>query len=640
MFQCTVRIITVAACIFIAANLQASSSTAYVSVCCNAPSTAGVFNASTLTQARSIVTGSGGDGLALSPDGTKMFVTVDHKRELQVISTATGTILATVKVPISVSGEPPIEVAISPDGSHVYVFVPQDMPASLVLAVDTTTYLVTRSATLPFNESLGPLLISPDGTQLYLEEGLVNEYIQVIDTATLKPVTQIPVNESPSGICVTPSGLILMTDTSNELLVINPKTATIVNRFSLSSSTQILTGVVISSPDSTTAYIAFAGNSILAVNISNGAIIYEAPVGYLPSQFAISPGGQWLYSIDYSSTAALSIAEFNTQSHKTVAAVRQLGPLSSLALTQDGNTLYVLNADVSAIVPVDVSTQTPGPVTLGGIGLNSLAIPPNGGTIWASSYAFAAGGDIVVLDPATGHSNFFVGPTGGLSFDPSGSVLYVANPGEIVALDVSSGKQISKRLAGNLENIGQAIPSPDGKNIYISLTFVSGAPLGNEFLPPGEILVLDTSTFKVTSIINIPDGLGVIALTADGSTLVCTSNKGQVRVISTATNTITATIDVTPSSGALEGLALSSDGSTAYITDAENNLLFVASLATDMQTATIPVGKAPLTVAITPDGSQAWVLTNEGLDIVTLASSQVSGPVQLPGTPSAIVFAP
>jgi len=45
----------------------AASSTAYVSVCCNAPSTASVFNASTLTQSRSLVTGSGGDGIAVTP---------------------------------------------------------------------------------------------------------------------------------------------------------------------------------------------------------------------------------------------------------------------------------------------------------------------------------------------------------------------------------------------------------------------------------------------------------------------------------------------------------------------------------------------------------------------------------------------
>src|ERR1700734_1217011 len=103
--QIVAQIVTTAAFLSTAAHLQASSSTAYVSVCCNAPSTAGVFSASTLKQTRTIVTGSGGDGLALSPDGTKMFVTVDYKRELQVIETASGTILATVPIPVGVSGE-------------------------------------------------------------------------------------------------------------------------------------------------------------------------------------------------------------------------------------------------------------------------------------------------------------------------------------------------------------------------------------------------------------------------------------------------------------------------------------------------------------------------------------------------------
>jgi DNA-binding beta-propeller fold protein YncE len=215
MSQCTrsvAQIVTAAAFVYAAAHLQASSPTAYVSTCCNAPSTADVFSASTLAQVRAIVTGSGGDGIALSPDGTKMFVTVDNKRELQAIDTSTGTILARIDVPIGISGTPPLELAINPDGSHVYVYAPQDVPYSLLMAVDTTTYLVTHSLNLPFNETLGPLLISPDGKQVYFEVGLVNRYIQTIDTATLGPAAQIAVNESPVGLAVTPSGLILMTD--------------------------------------------------------------------------------------------------------------------------------------------------------------------------------------------------------------------------------------------------------------------------------------------------------------------------------------------------------------------------------------------------------------------------------------------
>jgi len=637
------QIVTVAAFLFTAAHLQASSSTAFVSVCCNAPSTAGVFNASTLVQTRSIVTGSGGDGIALSPDGTKMFVTVDNKRELQAIATATGTILARIPVPIGVSGTPPLELAISPGGSHVYVFAPQNDPNSTLLEVDTTTYLVTHSLNLPFNESNGPLLVSPDGSQIYFEVGLVNQYIQVVDTATLAPGAQIPVNESPLSLTVTPSGLILMTDTNNELLVIDPHSATIVNRYTLASNTAVFSGAIASSPDSTTAYIGFSGPSILAVTIATGATVFDAPIGYTPSQFAISSDGERLYSIDYSSTGTPSVSEFQIQTQKPVTTVRQLGPLSGLALSHDGASLYVLNADRSAIASVDVSSQKVTGVTLGGVGINSLAIRPNGKTVWASSYEFAAGGDFLVLNPATGQLKFTVGPTGGLAFAPSGTVLYFANPAKVIALDVQSMSPIAAFSAGQLENIGQAIPSPDGTRLYVSITFVSGSaqqPQERAVLPPGDIVVLDASSLKRVAVINIPDGLGALALAPDGSTLLCTSNRGHVHLISTATDAIAATIDLTPTNGLLEGLALSSDGSTAYVTDTENNLLFVASLTTQTQQARVPVGMDPLAVAITPDGSEAWVLTQAGLEIVNLATGQVGGPVRLPGTPSAIVFAP
>lgn len=624
----------------VVAHLQASSSTAYVSICCSAPSTAGVFNAATLALTRTIATGSGGDGLALTPDGTKMFVTVDHRGELQAIATATGALLARIKVPIGIAGTPPLELAMNPDGRHVYVFVPQIQPKSLLIAVDTTTYRVTGRLNLPFNESEGPLLVSPDGTKLYFEEGLVNQYIQVIDTATLKPVTQIVVNEAPTGLAVTPSGLLLMPDTNNELLVIDPRAGAIVNRISLGPPGQILAGPVISSPDSATAYLAFAGPSILAVSLATGATVFNAPVVQLPTHFALSPDGKALYSINFSTEGAYSVSEFSIPAQKPAATVRQLGPLSAVALSQDGGTLYVLNADQSAIVPVDVSSRKPGHGILGGVGINSLAIPANGGTVWGSSYAFALSGNILIWNPATGRLQFTAGASGGLSFSPSGTVLYVASPSKVIAVDVRTLHETARYTAAQLTNVGQAIPSPDGQRVYISVTFVSGSPDGAVLLPPGDLEVLDSATLKRIAAINIPDGVGALALTPDGTTLLCTSNRGHVHLISTATGKITATIGLSPSNGLLQGLAVSPDGSLAYVTDAENNLLFVADLATQTQQAAFPVGMAPLGVAITPDGSAAWVLTTPGLETVNVLTGNVGGPVPLPGAPSAIVFAP
>lgn len=632
-------VVTAAAFVCIVAHVQASSPTAYVSVCCNAPSTVDVFSPSTLAQTSTLVTGSGGDGIALSPDGKKMFVTVDYKRELQVIATATGAVLATVPVPISVSGEPPLELAISPDGSHVYVFAPQDRPNSLLLAIDTTTYGVTATANPPSLGSLGPLLVSPDGTQLYYEVGYANEYIQVVDAATLAPLKQIPVNEYPSDLAVTPSGLILMTDSNNQLLVIDPQSST-VNVFPLPNGNQGFPGIVISSPDSTTAYISFALGSILAVNITTGATVFDALTDYIPTNFAISPDGATIYSTNRSMAEVWSLSEFSIPTQKPVTEIRQLGPISGLALTRDGQSLYVLNANDSAIATVDVASEKVTHVTLGGAGIGPLAVPPGSNIVWASQFSFGLGGDLLFLNPATEQVKYIVDISGALAFSPSGTVVYIYNPGGVTAYDAASLTPIGSAYVGELTNIGQAIPSPDGTRLYISASFVSGGVnKGGVLFAPGEILVLDTSSFKYTAAIGVSDGMGEIALTPDGSTLVYTANFGRVHLLSTATNTITATIQLTPANGFLSGLALSPDGSTAYVADAPNNLLLVTNLTKQTQTASIPVGTSPSPVVISPGGSQAWVSTLAGLEIVNLANGQVS-PVALPGEPFAVVFAP
>src|ERR1700746_3239808 len=52
----------------------------------------------------------------------------------------------------------------------------------------------------------------------------------------------------------------------------------------------------------------------------------------------------------------------------------------------------------------------------------------------------------------------------------------------------------------------------------------------------------------------------------------------------------------------------------AYITNALDNTVSVVSTATNTVTATIPVGVSPTGVAVSPDGSKVYV-TNQGDDI-------------------------
>jgi YVTN family beta-propeller protein len=532
-----------------------------------------------------------------------------------------------------------LELAISPDGSRVYVFAPQARPDPLLLVIDTTTYQVIHTAAIANIASLGPLLVSPDGTQLYFEVGYANEYIQVVDTRTLTLLQQIPVNEIPSGLAVTPTGLILMTDTSNQLLVIDPKTSA-VTVLPLPNDNQAIPGIVISSPDGTTAYISFATASILAVNIANGATVFDAKIDYTPAQFAISPDGASLYSANLSRAGAWSLAEFHIPTRKPVMTVPQAGPISSLALMKDGRSLFVLNGNNSAIASVDMASRKVTHVAHAGVGIDSVAIPPRGTTVWASQYAFSSSGETLFLDPTTERLTYAVDIFGAFAFSPDGSVVYAYDPGRVTAYDVASLTKVGSAFAGELTNIDQAIPSPDGTRLYVSVTYVSGAANGGGVtFTPGAIRFLDTSTFKYDATINVAVGMGALALTPDGSTLVYTANRGRLRLLSTATRKIIATVQLTPENGLLSGLALSPDGSTAYVTDTQNNLLLVVDLKTHTELAGYPVGSSPSSVAITPDGTEAWVATPAGLEIVNTATGRVSA-VALPGTPSAIAFAP
>jgi YVTN family beta-propeller protein len=598
-----------------------------------------VFNPTTLKQSRTIVTGSGGDGLALSPDGTKMYVTVDYLRELQVISTATGAILAAIPVPVNVSGEPPLELAISPNGAFVYVFAPQDsISSSLLMAINTTTYTVTATSNASYGGTLGPLLVSPDGTELYFEEGYANEYIQVLNAATLEPEKQISLNNAySSDLAITSAGLILMTDSNNQLLVINPQTSS-VTTFTL-PGTEGYPGVVIASPDGSTAYISFALGSILAVNVSTGATVFDATTNYIPTHFAISPDGSTLYSTNLSSAQAWSLSEFSISSQEVVTTISQLGPIAGLALAE--NNLYVLNANESAIATVNVASETLTHVALGGVGIGPLAIPPGGVTVWASQFSSGLGGDLLLYNPATFQYKYIVDISGAIVFGPGGTVVYIYNPGAVTAYNPTTLTPIATAHAGQLTNIGQVIPSPDGTRLYISVQYVSGGPIKNSGVEfgPGGILILDTSTFEFIKDINLAYGLGAMALTPDGSTLVFTGNEGRVQLLSTSTYELTGTVQLSPTNGYLEDVALSPNGSTAYVTDATNNLLLVANLQTKTQTSTISVGSSPSPVVITPDGSEAWVSTLSGLDVVNLATGAVNS-VTLPGEPGDIVFAP
>jgi len=155
--------------------------------------------------------------------------------------------------------------------------------------------------------------------------------------------------------------------------------------------------------------------------------------------------------------------------------------------------------------------------------------------------------------------------------------------------------------------------APDGKHVYVTLTFLS------------IVSVIDTATNTVVATVPAgslpqppPQG---IAVTADGTrAYVANLNTSSVSVIDTATNTMVATV---PVGAGPVGVAVTPDGKHADVTNQSSNNVSVIDTASNTVVATVTVGVRPIGVAVTPDGKHAYV-TNHG------------PPFSIPGTVSVI----
>lgn len=124
-----------------------------------------------------------------------------------------------------------------------------------------------------------------------------------------------------------------------------------------------------------------------------------------------------------------------------------------------------------------------------------------------------------------------------------------------------------------------------------------------------------------------------VAVTPDGSRAYVANLSGSdVSVVDTATNTQIATIPTGPFT---TGVAVSPDGTHVYATYASGGgQLAVISTATDTVTATVSIGAVAATgVAVSPDGTRVYVMATEepfvpsinGVAVVSTATNTVTG---------------
>jgi YVTN family beta-propeller protein len=168
--------------------------------------TVSVIDTETNTVVATVPVGDFPRGVAITPDGTRAYVTITRgiNGMVSVIDTVTNTVVATV--PMARENHP-LGVAITPDGTYAYVANGVGLGGlGTVSAISTATNTVVASLRVD-SEPLG-VAITPDGTHAYVansnQDTSFTGVMSVIDTETNTVVATVPVGRLASGVAITP----------------------------------------------------------------------------------------------------------------------------------------------------------------------------------------------------------------------------------------------------------------------------------------------------------------------------------------------------------------------------------------------------------------------------------------------------
>jgi YVTN family beta-propeller protein len=213
-----------------------------------------------------ITVGTGPLGVAVTPDGSKVYVTsnfLDRQPNLSVIDTATNAVSTTIT-----GIDRPVGVAVTPDGRKVYV---ADEVANSVAVIDTATNAVT--ATIPVGSNPLGVAVNPDGSKVYTTNSgniFAAGTVSVIDTATNTMIgSPITVGTIPFGVAVTRDGskVYVANEDDNTVSVIDTTKNTVIATIPVGSNPVAL-GIFIQPPPrfaGTPGYSSCYGQSVSAL---------------------------------------------------------------------------------------------------------------------------------------------------------------------------------------------------------------------------------------------------------------------------------------------------------------------------------------------------------------------------------------
>ena len=581
----------------------------------------------------------GGNPLGVTVSATKIYVANSGTRTVSVIDRTTGVVTTISNVVSTPSG-----IALSPDGNRLYV-----SGNNAVSVINTANNAIVATITTNGGQSYG-VAVAPNGQRVYVTNTGTNT-VSVINTATNAVIANVGVGMTPAGLRVSPDGsrVYVANWNGNTVSVINTATNAVVG-------SPIAVGVnpfgVTFSNDGTRAYVTnFGSNSVTVINTSSTtpAVATTIGVGAQPFGLALSPDGSLLYVANGNDT--VSVVDTRTSAVVRTVTV-DTAPESNwhgLAVSPDGRQVYIADMSDAAVRVLTISRANTAPVA----GTPTVGQPATSDGAVTGTLGFTdPDGDpltyTVPTQPSSG--TVTVTSTGSYTYKPTAAARAAAaqTPGvdtatfTVVASDGTATTNVSVTVPispstsgpGNLPpTVAPTVGTPNQSTGVITGTIGGADPNGNPLTytvtgsaPVGGTVSLNSQTgaftYTPTQAARLAAG---VTSAADIDSFTVTVSDGQ------ATTTVTINVPVLPAT--VSGVTNASVGSSPmgvvvsatkiYVANSASRTVSVIDRTSGAITTINNVVSTPTGIALSPDGTRAYVSGNNAVSVINTATNAV-----------------
>ena len=315
--------------------------------------------------------------IAITPDGTKAYVTDQENNHVNIIDIATNKVTGFVADPSNTFNQP-FGIAISPNGSQAYV---GNFSGSTVSIIDVASDTVISTVIDGGSTINTPYAIAftPDGTKAYVTNKSSFGGVSVVDTASgsvTKTVTDLmsPTLNQSTAVAFAPNGSLAyvanIAGSPNVISIIDVVSDTVVSTVTDAGSTiQTPLGIAFT-PRGTKAYVAnnaFFQPSVSVVDVGTGTVTGTVtdlnPITLLaPLQIVITKDGTTAYvtnSQGASSGSTVSMINVATDAVTSIVGNSDFSVPTGLAITPNGAAVYVVNQGNSTISIIGAGIASP-----------------------------------------------------------------------------------------------------------------------------------------------------------------------------------------------------------------------------------------------------------------------------------------